>query len=86
MGDHPDGYILCEISPSIIGQSYGLGNQDITEIIIASRYAESSIFSIDEWPAYVHVARLTSNLPIEKFTITENNIESIGWAEIYEHT
>lgn len=84
IGGHPDGYMLCEIAPPIIGQPYGLGGQDIHKIIIASRHGEYSIFSINEWPAYVHVARLTSDAAINKFTITENDIESIGWAEIYE--
>lgn len=84
IGDHPDGYMLCEIAPTLIGQPYGLGERDINEIIIASRHREYSIFSINEWPVYVHVARLTSDMPIDKFTIAENDIESIGWAEMYE--
>jgi hypothetical protein len=76
--------MLCEIIPALIGQTYGLGERDINEIIIASRHKNYSIFSISEWPVYVHVARLTSDIPIEKFTIAQNDCESIGWAEIYE--
>jgi hypothetical protein len=84
LGDHPDGYMICEIAPPILGQPFGLGTQDIHEIIIASRHGGHSIFSIKEWPAYVHVARLTSHVVNDKFVITEGDIESIGWAEIYE--
>ncbi|MGQ0592132.1 MAG: enhanced serine sensitivity protein SseB C-terminal domain-containing protein [Gammaproteobacteria bacterium] len=84
LGDHPDGYMLCEIAPPILGQSYGLGKQDIHEIIIASRHAGYSIFSIKEWPVYVHVARLTSDAVSDKFIIAKDDIESIGWAEIHE--
>ena len=32
----------------------------------------------------MHVARLKSDAVSDKYTITENDIESIGWAEIYE--
>jgi hypothetical protein len=84
IGDHPDGYMLCDIVPTIIGQPYGLGERDIDELIIASRHREYSIFSISEWPVYVHVARLTSDMSIDKFAIAENDIESIGWGEIYQ--
>lgn len=84
MGDHPDGYMLCEIAPPILGQPYGLGAQDIHEIIIAGRHDGYSIFSIEEWPVYVHVARFTSDSVSDKFFITEGDIESIGWAELHE--
>ena len=84
LGDHPDGYMICEIAPPILGQPFGLGTQDIHEIIIASRHAGYSIFSVKEWPVYVHVARLTSDAVSDKFAITEGDIESIGWAEIHE--
>lgn len=84
LGDHPDGYMICEIVPTILGQPFGLGTQHIHEIIIASRHAGYSIFSVKEWPVYVHVARLTSDAVSDKFVITEGDIESIGWAEIHE--
>lgn len=84
LGCHPNGYMVCEIKPPIMGQPYGLGGQDINKIIIASRHIEYSIFSINEWPAYVHVARLTNDDLSDKFTIAENDIDSIGWAELYE--
>lgn len=84
LGNHPDGYMLCDIDPPIMGQPYGLGGQDIHKIIVASRHRGYSIFSINEWPAYVHVARLTNDEVTDKFMIAENDIESIGWAEIYE--
>ena len=84
MNGHPDGYLLCEVVPPILGQSYGLGGQDIHRVVFASRHAGYSIFTINGWPTYVHVARLTCVVSIDKFIITENDIESIGWAEIYE--
>ena len=86
LNDHPDGYMLCEVEPPIVGQPYGLGSQDIHRIVIASRHAGYSLFAINEWPAYVHVARLIHNLSDDKLVVAEKDIESIGWAEIYEHS
>ncbi len=84
MNGHPDGYLLCEIEPPILGQPHGLGGQDIHRVVLASRHAGYSVFSIKDWPVYVHVARLTCDDFGDKFIIAENDIESIGWAEIYE--
>lgn len=84
MNGHPDGYMICEVDPPIMGQPYGLGGQDIHRIAIASRHSGYSVFVINDWPAYVHVARLTHGFPGDKFVIAEDEIESIGWAEVYE--
>jgi hypothetical protein len=84
IGSHPDGYMLCEIDPPILGQSYGLGAKDINQIVIASRHAGYSIFDIKEWPAYVHVARLSRDIARDQFVLEEEDIKSIGWAEISE--
>lgn len=84
MNDHPDGYMLCEIEPPIIGQPYGLGGKNMHRIVIASRHSGYSIFTINDWPIYVHVARLIRSISDNKFAIKSNDIESIGWAEVYE--
>lgn len=84
MNGHPDGYMLCEIDPPIVGQPYGLGGQDIYRIVVASRHDGYSVFAINSWPTYVHIARLARNISDDEFTLAERDIESIGWGEIYE--
>ena len=84
LGNHPDGYMLCEVFPSILGQPYGLGGEDMDKIIIASRHSGCSIFKIDEWPRHVHIARMISKNVDNKFSIVRSDIKSIGWAEINE--
>jgi hypothetical protein len=85
LGNHFDGYMLCDIDPPMVGQPYGLGEKDIHEIIIASRHQGHSIFSINKWPAYVHVALLKNDaVRNNKFIITEDDTDHIGWAEIYD--
>lgn len=81
---HPDGYILCDLDPPIVGQPYGLGAYDLNQVVIASRFAKCTIFAIDEWPAYVHVARMSRKIRDDKFSISASDIVSIGWAEIYD--
>ena len=83
-GDHMDGYMLCDIDPAIIGQSYGLGSSDINQIIIASRFEGMSLFHITEWPTYVYVMRLLTQDIEYKNTIIDTDYELIAWAEIYK--
>lgn len=81
-GDHKDGYVVCDIDPYIIGQPFGLGSQDIDQIIISSRFEGMSLFPITEWPTYVYVARpLTQGIHLKDF-IESTDMELIAWAEI----
>lgn len=82
-GGHVDGYMLCDVTPAIIGQSYGLGKTDIHQIIVASRFEGMSLFPILEWPTYIYVARpLVENIELKTY-IKTSDIELIAWAEIY---
>ena len=83
-GGHPDGYLVCEIDPPIIGPAYGLGAHDIDRVVFASRHGGVSLFPIGEWPAYVHVARLTVHLAEDEFALRPTDLRLIAWAELYE--
>lgn len=83
-GKHPDGYLLCDIKPSLVGQHYGMGGNNIKQIILTSRHQGHTIFPITEWPVYVHVS-----IPLTDLNIKENiekiDIKSIAWAELYKN-
>lgn len=54
-GEHPDGYILVSIDPPLIGQQFGLGGDDVNEVVLMSRWSERTLSPIQEWPVFVHV-------------------------------
>lgn len=82
-GDSRDDYLLVRIEPPVIGQGFNLGNQDIHYLILATRHIGKSLFPIQHWPVFVHVAR--SLIPLEgRDVIHDNEMESIAWAELYE--
>lgn len=83
-GDTRDDYLLIRIDPPLIGQEYGLGGQDIDEVIVAARYKGDSLFPIVEWPAFVHVARILVDNPGHRDIIHSDELEEIAWAELYE--
>lgn len=75
--------LLIRIDPPVIGQRFGLGNQDIDRVIVATRHQGASLFPISEWPLYVHVARLLAPLPDNQTQVPSTALQSIAWAELY---
>jgi len=78
----PEGCLYVEIDPPIIGQNYGLGDKDIDKVILVKRLENISINPINEWPAYVHIARPLQNFNEHK-VITSDDIQMIAWGELY---
>lgn len=76
--------LLIRIDPPIIGQKYGLGDCDIDVVLVAPRYKEDSIFPINKWPVFVHVARLLIYNPQERSSLREDEFEPIAFAELYK--
>ena len=82
-GNHPDGYLLCDIQPALIGQHYDLGSKNIKQLVLATRHQGYSLFPIIEWPAYVHVALPLSDIAMNDY-IQEADIKLIAWGELYQ--
>ncbi|TVQ30907.1 MAG: hypothetical protein EA376_11635 [Phycisphaeraceae bacterium] len=81
-GEDRDDYLLAAIDPPLNGQVFGLGGRNIDQVVIATRHQSESLFPIERWPVYVHVARLL--VPYEGQDIIRNDeVESIAWAELY---
>lgn len=53
-----DDYLCVKIEPPIIGQPFGLGDADIGEVVLATRYADSTLHPVSEWPMVVFVCRI----------------------------
>jgi hypothetical protein len=82
--DRLDDFMLCDISPYINGQGYGLGDKDITQIVIANRVQGTSLFPISEWPISVYLARITNPKIESKKWVDETNISLIACASLYQ--
>lgn len=85
LGNNPKA-ILCYIDPPIIGQSFGLGAQNIEFVLLAPRHDGFSISPVSEWPGYVHVARIKSPPPHDEVEYKMDQVEEIAWGEIYPTT
>lgn len=81
--DNRNDLLLVKVEPPLIGQPYGLGGRDIDTLLVATRYEGDSLFPIQEWPVFVHVARLLIENSEQREQIHDNEFESIAWAELY---
>ena len=83
-GKNPEGYMLCDIQPSLIGEQYGVDLEWINQLVFAGRHESYSIFLVNEWPLYVHVAvPLTNKFELDSL-IGDDDIKLIAWGELYQ--
>jgi hypothetical protein len=78
-----DDHMLVEIEPPLIGQNYGLGSKDITNLILSARHAGSSVFQVKEWPCHIYVARILDDTITKTLTFTRNQVEIIAWGMLF---
>lgn len=82
-GEHKGAYILCDISPPIIGQQFGLGERDIHQIMVALRYDGSVLVPISDWPLDIYVMHILTDVTMKQI-ISKFDYEVLGLAEIYQ--
>lgn len=78
-----DDHMLIEVEPPVIGQPYGLGAQDLTNLVITARFEGSTLFPVGEWPCHVYVARILDQSITKAFTFSKGQIELIAWGMIF---
>ena len=78
-----DDYLRIRIEPPIIGQPYELGEQDIEDLVLATRYADTTLYPISEWPMIVFVCRVVNEKIRHSGRVSANDLEVILIGELY---
>ncbi len=74
---------IVKINPNLIGQDFGLGNEDIDYLVLTARHKGVKINNIKEFPCFVYIMRIKDNrIPLED-VLESKVIEVIAWGEIY---
>jgi hypothetical protein len=76
--------MLVEIQPVLVGQSFGLGDQDISRLILSTRFQGFTLYPITEWPSNVYVTRILDEDVLRTFSFTKEQIELISWAALFQ--
>ena len=70
--------LLVKVHPSI-----HYLDKNLEQVVLAARHQGYSVTSIQEWPCYVHVARLMhADIPADCI-LKSKDLEVIAWAELY---
>ncbi len=78
-----DDYMLVRIDPPLIGQSFGLGGKDITELLIATRHQGFSLFPTRCEPMEVYVARVVDPKVLEADSFSREQVQLIAWGTVF---
>jgi hypothetical protein len=78
-----DDYLRVRIEPPIIGQPYGLGEKDIEDVVLATRYAGTTLHPISEWPMTVFVCRIVNDKIRHSGKASAKDLEVILIGELY---
>jgi hypothetical protein len=78
-----DDYMLIQIEPPLIGQQFGLGDKDISQLIISARLQGDTLFPVSHWPFPVYVARVLNEKVVRTLSFVAGEVELIGWALIF---
>ena len=78
-----DDLLLVRVEPAVIYRDRNGIEFQLGQIALAARHVGYSISSINEWPFYVHVAKLNrADVPVDGF-LNADDVETIAWAELY---
>src|SRR4051794_567121 len=80
----PRDYLFAKVTPSIPGEIFGLGGQDINEVVFAARYIEEPLFPISTWPVSVYVNQLLVGRDAIESGIRVDQLRMLAWGELYE--
>ena len=79
-----DDYFLIEVNPPVIGQEYGLGSSDISELILSARWQGHSLHPLSSTSCSVYISRMLDDQVKETLAITKGQLELIGWGMVFD--
>ena len=79
-----DDYMLVRIDPPLIGQSFGLGANDVTALLLSTRHQGFSLYTMKDWPTNVYVARISDPNVFDAECFTREQVQLIAWGEIFD--
>jgi hypothetical protein len=75
--------VLVEVDPPVIGQPFGLGDQDIADLILAPRRNGAPLAPVADHPVPVLVYRILDASRVERALIRDSDVTLGAWGEVY---
>jgi hypothetical protein len=80
-----DDYMEIAIEPNLIDQSFSLGNNAISRLVVASRLKGYNVYSRTQPPTPVYVLRILDYSIMHSGHFKQDQVEIIGWGMIFEN-
>lgn len=75
--------LLVNIEPPVIGQAFGLGGVDISQVVVAPRLDGRGFGDLETcWPVPVYVLLLGAPVS-DGSTVHDEDLSLVAWAEVY---
>ena len=78
-----DDYLLVEVAPPLIGQRYGLGSRDISQLLLSSRLHGDTLFPITRWPIPVYVTLIVDDQCLHTHEFTADQVRLVAWGRLF---
>jgi hypothetical protein len=78
-----DDWMLIAIEPPVIGQSFGLGSEDIYLLLVATRHRGQTLFPVSVWPAHVYVARPLDKAILARSEFDDTQAQLMDWGVLH---
>lgn len=75
--------MLIEIHPAVIGQRYGLGDEDIFFVLLAAKWRGYSLFPVSHWPCPVNVYRVLDERVLGASSFEPEQVTLMAWGTIF---
>jgi len=77
-------YLWIQVDPPVIGQPYGLGQENIGDLLLRPHFEGDSLFPISKFPTAVFIYRVIDNSLSVNKNLSTKTLELAAWGEIYE--
>lgn len=75
--------LIVEVKQPLVGQKYGLLNNDITSFYLVNRVDENAFEKLDRFPIDVHILIIKENITINPSSFKE--LQNVAWGCLYDN-
>ena len=82
-GPYRDDGVWVVIEPALIGQKFGLGDKDITRLILFPRHKGTTLLPVSEWPIHAYVLRAVDEAVFQRGKFSAKEVVELAWGALY---
>jgi hypothetical protein len=77
-------YLWMRVDPPVIYQPYGLGDRDLSDLLLLPHFEGASLFPISQYPMPVYIFRALDQGVFQGLPLSAKKLELAAWGELYD--